>query len=144
DAPYLGELVRAEMVERFGEASYSAGYRVVTTIDSRLQGAANAAIEHALQEYDRRYGYRGTVRVLTALELEEADPAEVLKDIPAPGRLQPALVLAVNEADASIFLQGQGEASLPFAGMAWAAKQLEDRGLGPAPEKPADVLMAGD
>src|SRR5690606_32153093 len=36
-APYVGEMVRAELVQRVGEeAAYSAGYRVITTLDSRL------------------------------------------------------------------------------------------------------------
>ena len=59
DAPYVTEMVRAEMVARFGPAAYTDGYNVVTTVDSRLQSAANAALATALFEYDRRHGYRG-------------------------------------------------------------------------------------
>src|SRR5260221_1755608 len=36
DAPYVAEMVRAELADRYGEDIYSAGYQVVTTIDSRL------------------------------------------------------------------------------------------------------------
>ncbi len=59
DAPYIAEMVRAEMVARFGPSAYTDGYRVVTTIDSRLQRAADNALRTALLEYDRRHGYRG-------------------------------------------------------------------------------------
>ena len=38
EAPYLAEMVRAEMVRRFGNAATTAGLKVTTTIDSRLAG----------------------------------------------------------------------------------------------------------
>src|SRR5690606_197415 len=67
DAYYVGELVRADIVARVGEeAAYGDGYRVVTTLDSRLQKAANQSVRDALQEYDMRYGYRGPITHLEA------------------------------------------------------------------------------
>ncbi len=59
NAPYVAEMVRAEMMRRFGPAALTDGYVVTTTIDSRLQQAANAATWRAILEYDRRHGYRG-------------------------------------------------------------------------------------
>lgn len=69
DAPYVAEMVRAEMVRRFGANALTAGYKVTTTIDSRLQRAANAAIRQALIAYDERHGYRGPVAHLALAEL---------------------------------------------------------------------------
>lgn len=148
EAPYVGELVRAELVSRFGEeAAYTAGYRVVTTLDSRLQAAANRALQDALQEYDLRYGYRGPVRRLDdealAVALEQG-PDSVLADLPAPGRLRPALVLEVGDEAARVFVHERGEFDIGMEGLAWAAPALEGRRNGPAPEVPADVLAAGD
>jgi len=60
-APYVTEMVRAEMVRRYGLDAYTAGLKVVTTIDGRLQVAARTALRTALLEYDRRHGYRGPV-----------------------------------------------------------------------------------
>jgi len=59
DAPYVAEMVRAELIRRFGPAAYVAGLKVTTTIDARLQKAADAALRQALIEYDERHGYRG-------------------------------------------------------------------------------------
>ena len=59
DAPYVAEMVRAEMIRRFGLAAYTAGLKVTTTIDSRLQSAADDALRGALIDYDERHGYRG-------------------------------------------------------------------------------------
>ena len=66
-APYVAEMVRAEMIRRFGLAAYTAGLKVTTTIDSRLQRAADAALRNALINYDERHGYRGP---LARIELE--------------------------------------------------------------------------
>jgi penicillin-binding protein 1A len=55
EAPYIAEMVRQELVDRFGEEIYDKGYEVVTTIDSNMQVAANAAVNRALLEYDKRH-----------------------------------------------------------------------------------------
>ena len=59
DAPYVAEMVRAEMIRRFGPAAYTAGLKVTTTVDSRLQRASNQAIHETLMAYDERHGFRG-------------------------------------------------------------------------------------
>ena len=50
DAPYVAEMARAEVVSRFGEDAVNAGYKVYTTIDGRLQTAANRAVRVGLIE----------------------------------------------------------------------------------------------
>ena len=59
DAPYVAEMVRNDMQAKYGDDVYTAGYKVFTTIDSRLQAAATVALRTGLLEYDRRHGYRG-------------------------------------------------------------------------------------
>ena len=66
DAPYVAEMVRAEMIRRFGLAAYTAGLKVTTTIDSRLQRAAHDALRGALIDYDERHGYRGPLARVSA------------------------------------------------------------------------------
>ncbi|WP_126452275.1 penicillin-binding protein 1A [Sulfuriflexus mobilis] len=58
-APYMAEMVRAEMYERYGQEAYTSGYRVYTTLDTRLQRYADNAVHRNLLEYDQRHGYRG-------------------------------------------------------------------------------------
>ena len=57
-APYVAEMARAYMAERFGPEAYTAGYRVVTTIADAYQPAAQEALQAGLIGYDRRHGYR--------------------------------------------------------------------------------------
>ena len=66
DAPYVAEMVRAEMIRRFGLAAYTAGLKVTTTVDSRLQRAADEALRGALIDYDERHGYRGPLARIPA------------------------------------------------------------------------------
>jgi penicillin-binding protein 1A len=59
DAYYVSEMVRAELHAQYGDEVYGQGLRVTTTIDSRLQLAANDALRRALRAYDERHEYRG-------------------------------------------------------------------------------------
>lgn len=55
EAPYVAEMVRQELVDRFGEEIYDKGYEVITTVNSHMQLAANSALTRALLEYDERH-----------------------------------------------------------------------------------------
>jgi len=59
EAPYIAEMVRSEMVDRFGQEAYTQGYSVYTTIDTRLQRFANDALRRSVTDYEYRHGYRG-------------------------------------------------------------------------------------
>ena len=58
-APYVAEMVRAQMEERFGNDAYILGYDVFTTVDSKLQEAARQSLRKNIEKYDIRHGYRG-------------------------------------------------------------------------------------
>ena len=59
DAPYVGRDGARRAVEASAPRRYTAGYQVVTTVDSRLQRGRDARCARALLEYDQRHGYRG-------------------------------------------------------------------------------------
>ena len=61
-APYVNEMVRAEIVRQFGDEAYVRGLKVYTTVDKRLQQAANDSLWNGLVAYDKRHGYRGIIR----------------------------------------------------------------------------------
>ncbi len=81
-APYVAEMVRAEVIRRFGPAAYEAGLKVTTTIDSRLQRAAASALRRAVIEYDERHGYRGPLAQVSIdpAELDAGEPIETVWD----------------------------------------------------------------
>lgn len=152
NAPYVAEMVRAEMLRRYGKGTYTDGYQVVTSLDSRLQRAANYALRNGLLEFTRRRGYRGPIR---QLELDdemlaapfEAWPLEIreLLEQYAPGGLSVALVTAVHDNNtASIVMLGGQTASMPWHGIRWAKPFIDRETTGPAPETAAEVLARGD
>src|SRR5678815_3851177 len=56
-APYVAEMVRQEMVARYGGEVLTRGYHVTTTIDPVLEAAATQALRDGLTEYDHRHGW---------------------------------------------------------------------------------------
>ena len=137
-APYVNEMARAEIVKQFGDEAYVRGLNVYTTINKRLQQAANDSIWNGLVAYDQRHGYRGVVRhVELDAENEEASATDVdgetedgkpalvdiLKDDENYGRFVPALILSVND-DISIDADSENNKA---AGAVTEAASIEKR-----------------
>ena len=98
DAPDVAEMARAWAIQRYGDAAYTAGYRIFTTIDSAQQINATRALRDGLQSYDRRHGYRGPAARLTSAEI--ADPARrlaLLNRVPKAEALRTAVRLASGD-----------------------------------------------
>ena len=144
EAPYVAEMVRSEMTGRYGNAAYTGGFEVHTTIDSRAQRAANAALRKILRAYTERHGYRGPLAHAEPLPTGEERDA-LLSEHPTSGELHPALVTAVEGRKASIHLGGDlSETELPWAGLKWARPYIDTYHLGKAPKKAADIPHPGD
>ena len=139
DAPYVGEMVRLALYEKYGDKLYSDGYQVVTTVDSRLQRAADVALRSAVLEYDRRHGWRGATARLP-LEGETDDAlGRALEQYPVVGGLLPAAVVEVSAKNATAVARNGRRYRLAMESMRWA--RMDDR---PAPKQPSDVVKAGD
>jgi penicillin-binding protein 1A len=142
-APWIAEMARQATLDRIGPEAYTAGYTVVTTVDSRMQPLAQEAVRAGLERYDRRHGYRGPVAVLEALPAGDESPAPLLEGFAAPAGLHAALVTAVDEEGADVFVRGAGPARLDFETMLWARRYIDEDRRGPAPEGPGDVVAPG-
>ncbi len=142
-APYVAEIARAELLERFGERIYTDGFTATVTINSAAQEAANLAVTEGLLAYDRRHGYRGpygTLPLESDLELLRAKIA----DQPAVGVLQPALVLSLEEQSAMLLTREGEELTLPWTGLSWASTYIDENTKGPKPERADQILKPGD
>ena len=127
DAPYVAEMVRNDLQAKYGDAIYTAGYQVFTTIDSRLEAAATVALRTGLLEYDRRHGWRGaTDKVDLSKGSSDAGLEAELEDRPAVGGLRPAIVESVEEKSAKIYVKDMGSVTLPWAKMSWARRELPE------------------
>ncbi|WP_228013178.1 penicillin-binding protein 1A, partial [Vibrio sp. OPT18] len=146
-APYVAEVARAWMVERYGEEAYTSGMKVYTTVDSKLQKAANQAAIKNLLGYDERHGYRGAEKVLWQTAQSAWDQKQIVKHLksqPTYGDLVPAVVTAVDSKSAQIWVKNQGEGTIEWQGMNWARKFLTDNRQGPAPSQAKEILAVGE
>ena len=148
EAPYVAEMVRNEMVTRYGEAAYTAGYQVYTTVNARLQQAANEALRQGLLAYDRRHGYRGIEGHIALFNEEEVDDTDswqaALREVPTSGNLMPAVVFELEEQAAWGYTREGNVVHLPWEQLAWAREYIDDNHVGPELESAAQILKPGD
>ncbi len=142
DASYIAEMARAEMVGRFGSAAYTDGFRVYTTVSSERQIAANNALNSGLIEYDQRHGYRGPEANL-ANAPRDTWLQELAKYRSLSG-LQPAAVTQVETSGILVITRDGQEHTVSWDSMKWARPYLGINSMGPRPQRPADVVKAGD
>ena len=143
EAPYLAEMVRAHMEETYGEDAYTAGYKVWTTIDGRLQRAANAALRQTLLEYDARHGFRKPERHVATENLAPS-PGSVLDDIPEVGGLVPAVVTSAEARTVAAWARNEGPVEIELESMKWARPYINVNAFGKEPKGADAVLKAGD
>ena len=150
EAFYVAEMVRAELVALFGAAATTAGLKVTTTIDSRLQAAANRAIRDTLMAYDERHGYRGPLAHVEfpadATEPQQ-DPAALRALLDDHGALldyESAIVLAADDLSARLFFAAHGEQTIGLDAVEWARPFITDDMTGPSPTTVVEVLKPGD
>jgi len=143
-APYIAEMVRSELYEQYGEDLYTEGLSVVTTLDSRLQNSASAALRNGLLAYSERHGYRGPEHQYDLDAVDAEERTALLNDTSAFGGLIPALVTKVDANSATLLTREAGEIELKWEGMRWAAPYKSVNYAGPEPKRASDILAVGD
>jgi len=159
NAPYVAEMAHQEVLERYGkEKAYSEGYKVFTTVTSKLQVAAEKALVNNLLNYDQRHGYRGPLTSLrpqlktasnkTTLDQElSLTQAEVNKALSLQSNYQmltPAVVTNVLDKSVTLQLRNKIPATINWQGLSWARPYINDQKQGRPPKKADDILKFGD
>lgn len=161
NATYVAEMVRQDMVERFGDDAYTKGYRVYTTIESERQLAANDALQKGLLSYTRDHGWRkpavtaefiyvenditDNTKKTSSAEAEIDWPAtfnewlQLISQRPTIGLISPAIVSRVEEEGAWVYNQS-GEHWLSFESMLWAKPYINQDIVGAEPKSVDEVL----
>jgi penicillin-binding protein 1A len=143
-APYVAEMVRQEMVKRYGKSVYTSGYEVITTLDVKHQQAANQALRKGLIAYSRRHGFRGPEAHLDLEEIPAEDWPALLKEFPVIGDLSPGLVTDVAEKSIEVLLQDQEPITIDWDGLSWARPYISANRMGKSPKQASDILAVGD
>ncbi|WP_034917596.1 MULTISPECIES: peptidoglycan glycosyltransferase/peptidoglycan DD-transpeptidase MrcA [Erwinia] len=145
-APYLTEMVRQEMVKRYGDNAYNDGFKVTTTITRKLQLAAQKSVQDNVINYDMRHGYRGPTSTLWKVgqqALAQKDILKTLKSLPVYGPLYPAVVTEANRSEATALMRDGSSVTLGLPGMRWARPYKSDKQQGRSPQSVSEVVQAG-
>ena len=124
-ADYVTEMVRQEMVKRFGEEdAYTKGYKVFTTVLSKDQAEAQKAVRNNLIDYDIRHGWRGGAPLWKKGEAPWDNERIVafLKKLPDSEPFIPAAVTALGKNSAELLLANNETMTLSSNAMRWAGK----------------------
>jgi penicillin-binding protein 1A len=146
-APYFAEEVRRELLARYGEkVLYGSGLSVRTSLDARLETAADKALRAGLIRYERGHGgWRGPVARIDPKSDWEVRLAKVA--IPAVARDVGWTLAVVTRSDsdgATIGLKGGATGYIPFSEMRWARPRRDNGNFGPYPRSALDVVRPGD
>ena len=146
-APYFAEEVRRELLTRYGDkVLYGAGLSVRTSLDERLQAAADKALRDGLIAYDHSHGgWRGAI---ARIDLK-GDWAARLAKVPVPGVArdvgwQLAVVVRSDADGAGIGFSNGATGYIPFSEVRWARPWHGSGSFGPYPRRAADVVKPGD
>src|SRR5580704_14092830 len=134
-APYFFEEIRKYLESTYGtEAVHERGLRVYTTLNIKMQQAANQSLRDGLHSYDRRHGWRGEPANILRDNLGKLDSYED-DDWRHPiekGSYVTGLVLSVDDKYATIKI-GTYRAILSPPDFAWTGRK-----------KPTELLKVGD
>ncbi|MEZ2692599.1 penicillin-binding protein 1A [Psychrobacter faecalis] len=131
--PYLAEMTRSALVERYGEQVMNGGWRVRLTVDSEAQKAAEKAILTGLVAYEHRHGWRGP----------EAN-GEPLEKFRRYSNMLPAKVTKVNSRSFEAILQSGESVTVNWSGMSWARKYISADRIGYFPSNASQIVSKND
>ncbi|MGN7835179.1 penicillin-binding protein PBP1a [Acinetobacter sp. 22323] len=131
--PYVGEMVRSELIQNFGAQAIDSGYKVYTTINSQRQAYAEQSVQEGLEAYDRRHGWRGA----------EAND-QPLKKFQPFANTYPAQVTKINQNSFEALMQDGTTVTVPWSGMSWARRYRNANSVGAAPKRAADIVKLKD
>lgn len=145
-APYISELARDYMVQKYGEEeAYTNGYNVYTTISSDLQLLAQQALRNNVYAYDERHGYRGPAAVIwTDVKPDNNQIQAELAKITPVQELQPAAVLSIDGQQAHVLTANGKTKIIKWDGLKWARKFITDKRQSAVPKSAADILNIGE
>ena len=134
-APYFFEEIRKYLESTYGtEAVHERGLRVYTTLNIKMQRAANQALRDGLHAYERRHGWRGALPNIIRDNLGKLDTYEDddWRHTIEKGSYVTGLVLTADDKGATIKIASY-RAILSLADFAWTGRK-----------KPMELLKIGD
>ena len=117
NAPFIAEMARQELVDRYGEEAYTLGLKVYTTVPSQLQLASDRAVQSALHDYDDRHGYRG-------LPHKKFNPGSTLRTLKVLGDCRQAVVKNLTPAGIITTISDGSSILISWNNIPWSSLQI--------------------
>ncbi|XKM13292.1 transglycosylase domain-containing protein [Orbaceae bacterium ac157xtp] len=145
-APYVAEMARQFMYDKFGEKAYTDGYKVYTTITKLDQTTASEVLQNNIIDYDIRHGYRGPEKTLwkqgeTAWSQEEIEKA--LNKYMCYQNICPAVVTQSDKKSATAIISNGTKITLNLDSVKWARAYINDDQQGSIPTEVSAVIKEG-
>lgn len=131
--PYLAEMTRYALVNKFGPQVVNSGWRVRLTVDSEDQRNAEKAVLKGLMRYDKRHGWRGP---------EASD--EPLEKFRRYGNMHPAKVTKVSGRSFEAQMLDGKTVKVNWSGMSWAKKYYSANRIGGYPSSASQIVSVND
>ncbi|WP_084399829.1 penicillin-binding protein 1A [Henriciella aquimarina] len=139
-ATYFVQELRKELTDQYGEeALQRGGLSIRSTIDTRLQLAAQEALQTGLETYDRRHSYRGPFAQIDPNQ----DVSEQLEELTLPpgyGTWEAGMIRKIGNDGASLVLHDERTTSIPKEDVEWA-RSWSREGSSEKGLAPGDVVL---
>jgi penicillin-binding protein 1A len=127
-------MVRQYLYPTYGDAVYTQGFKVYTTIDSKLQQAAYAALRKGILNYDASKGYQGAEQQLNLNDTsgDNTPPDQValglFDGVADYGNLLGAIVLGVNDNEIDAILRNGNRLQFTDHQLDWVRRYIDGGG----------------
>ena len=143
DAPYAAEMARKYALDTYGPNAGTQGYRIITSIDGRLQKAARKALYNGLIAYDKRHGLREKEAFIASIDEKSKD--RLFKSIRTYRGIAPAIVMQVSKNSIRAELRDGSVIELLFSeNLSSTRAYINENTRGPTPKSLNDVAKRGD
>ncbi len=119
-APFIAEMVRQYIFDKYNDKAYTLGLKVYTTIDPVLQKAADQSLRDALHIYDNRHGYR-----IPGEKKIEKDSQSLQQNKAIIGDALLAKVENVNDAGIKARLYNNKSIEISWSKINWAGTKIK-------------------
>ena len=143
DSPYAAEMARKYALKEFGNDAYTAGYRIITSLDGNLQKTAQKAVKNGILAYDQRHGFKGVE--LHVDELTEETKSSTFSELGTIADFIPAIVTQIEDKSIVVELADQQQIEITWeSGLSTVRKYKSENKQGSEPEKASDIVKIGD
>ncbi|PIT15681.1 penicillin-binding protein 1A [Snodgrassella alvi] len=136
NALYVAELVRQQMYEKYGDAAYTQGFRVYTTVNSQDQAVATQALRKVLTNFDKSSVYRGAEGFFDLSkipdDIRDEQIEQYLANRSAVDGMLPAVVTALDSNSIVVYIAGVGESRIGGNSYNWIKRAIGNAKWGEA------------